>query len=119
MCDASGNQDQIFIDQVTITGIGSSSKGRSDNLQIVGYGDPIASTELDIKLYPNPVKGTILNVEVPDVDEFTYEIKNMVGQTILKGESTGQVRIQGLEAGMYFIEINDGDEIVTKRFIRN
>ncbi|NRA93542.1 MAG: T9SS type A sorting domain-containing protein, partial [Psychroserpens sp.] len=56
---------------------------------------------------------------VPDVDEFTYEIKNMVGQTILKGESTGQVRIQGLEAGMYFIEINDGDEIVTKRFIRN
>lgn len=118
-CDASGNQDQIFIDQVTITGISATSKGKGDNLQVVGYGDTLAESELDFKLYPNPVKGDILNVEALETEKFSYQIKNMVGQTIIKGESTGQIEVSTLKSGMYFIEINDGEDIMIRKFIRN
>jgi hypothetical protein len=118
-CDASGNQDQIFIDQVTITGISATSKGKGDNLQVVGYGDTLAESELDFKLYPNPVKGDILNVDLPEGGQFEYSIKNMVGQTITKGSSNGEIKVNNLESGMYFIEVNDGDEIMIRKFIRN
>ena len=118
-CDASGNQDQIFIDQVTITGISATSKGKGDNLQVVGYGDTLAESELEFKLYPNPVKGDILNVDLPEGGQFEYSIKNMVGQTITKGSSNGEIKVNNLESGMYFIEVNDGDEIMIRKFIRN
>ncbi|WP_299367458.1 immunoglobulin-like domain-containing protein [Winogradskyella sp.] len=118
-CDASGNQDQIFIDQVTITGISSGSRGSKDKLEIVGYLDSPEVSEFDIHLYPNPVKGNILNVEVSSLDVFNYRIVNIQGQTVARGTSDGKVDVSKLEGGMYFIEVNDGDEIVTKKFVKN
>ena len=76
-------------------------------------------SELDLRIHPNPVKGNILNVELPEGGKFEYVIKNMLGQTITKGILHGQIKVSNLEAGMYFIEVNDGDEIMTKKFIRN
>jgi len=118
-CDASGNNDQIFIDQVTITGISSSSKGKRDNLEIVGYLESPELAEFDIKLYPNPIKGNILNVEIPSLETFNYRIINIQGRTIRSGTSEGKIDVSKLEGGMYFIEVNDGDETLTKKFIKN
>ena len=117
--DASGNNDQIFIDQVTITGLSNGSKGRNDNLEIVGYGDSPEVSELDIKLYPNPVKGNILNVEISNLEVFNYRIVDILGKTVSSGRSAGRIDVSKLDAGMYFIEVNDGDEILTKKFIKN
>lgn len=118
-CDASGNQDQIFIDQVTITGIGSGSRGGEDKLDIVGYGDATDIAEFDINIYPNPVKGNILNVELPEMEAFSYRIVTLLGRTIASGTSEGKIDVSQLKSGIYFIEVNDGDEIITKRFIRD
>ncbi|WP_081988251.1 immunoglobulin-like domain-containing protein [Psychroserpens jangbogonensis] len=116
--DASGNQDYIHIDQVTITGT-NSSRGEINNLAIVGSLNEAEISEMDLRIHPNPVKGDILNVELSEGGKFEYVIKNMLGQIITKGNSTGQIKVSSLEAGMYFIEVNDGDEILTKKFIRN
>ena len=116
--DASGNQDYIHIDQVTITGT-NSSRGEINDLLLVGSLNEKEISELDLRIHPNPVKGDILNVELPEGGKFDYVIKNMLGQTITKGNSTGQIKVSNLDAGMYFIEVNDGDEILTKKFIRN
>lgn len=118
-CDASGNQDHIYIDQVTITGIASGSKGKGDHLEAVGYLDSPEVAEFDIKLYPNPVKGNILNVEVPSLESFKYRIVNIQGRTVISGTSEGKIDVSKLEGGMYFVEVNDGDEIITKKFIKN
>ena len=117
--DASGNQDQIFIDQVTITGVSSGSRGKGDSLDIVGYGDSPEITELDIKLYPNPVKGNILNVEISSLEVFKYRIVDILGKTVSTGTSEGRINVSKLDAGIYFIKVNDGDEIITKKFIKN
>ncbi|GAB4154156.1 MAG: hypothetical protein Tsb0033_01750 [Winogradskyella sp.] len=117
--DASGNQDQIFIDQVTITGLSSGSKGKGDNLEVVGYLESPELSEAEINLYPNPVKGSILNIEISNLDEFKYKIVNVQGRTVLSGSSQGKIDVSKLEGGMYIIEVNDGDEIITRKFIKN
>jgi len=117
-CDASGNNDQIYIDQVTITGT-TSGRGNINDLIKVGTLDSgVAAFEDDFRIYPNPVQGQILNVELSEGDKFTYKILNVLGQVISSGESEGEVSVTALESGMYFIEVNDGNEIMTKKFIK-
>ena len=123
-CDASGNQDQIYIDQVTITGISNGGTSTNTITSLGGYtitsSDVSNGIEEDILVFPNPVKGDFLNVKLLDnsVDS-TYVIKNMLGQTVSQGRILNEkVNVSALRAGMYFIEVNDGEEIMTKRFIR-
>ncbi|MCB0461683.1 MAG: DUF5011 domain-containing protein [Flavobacteriaceae bacterium] len=121
-CDASGNSDYIYIDQVTITGITNGTS--SDNtITSLGGGYTITSTEngndKEFSIYPNPVSGNILNVKLLDDAAVSYRVINMIGQTVLSGElKDQQINVESLKSGMYFIEINDGEEIMTKKFIR-
>jgi len=126
-CDASGNSDYIYIDQVTITGITSGTSSQSDGIALLGgiqgFMDGGDSSDVefeeDFLLYPNPVKGDVLNVKLLDDVQVSYRIVNMIGQTIRSGELTdNQVDVQNIPSGVYFIEINDGEETMTKRFIR-
>ncbi len=122
-CDASGNQDHIYIDQVTITGI--TNGGTSENsITSLGGGYTTTSSDTegfegDFMVYPNPVKGSILNVKLLDQAEATYRIVNMIGQTVASGElRDNKVDVSQLRSGVYFIEVNDGEEVMTKKFIR-
>lgn len=114
---ASKKNEQVYVDQITITGTNS---GRGDVNQIVKIKTILPDENIDrnLKLYPNPVKGNVLNVELLESDKFTYAIKNMLGQVVVKGVSEGNVDVSELNAGMYFIEVNDGEDIMTKKFIR-
>lgn len=120
--DASGNNDQIFIDQVTISGLTGSSRGGDRLIALGTYDRPDDNKselfEEDFMIYPNPVRGETLNVLVSGTDKFDYRIINMIGQTVSIGSSEGQVKVNNLEEGMYFIEVNDGDELMMKKFIK-
>ncbi|WP_250433720.1 reprolysin-like metallopeptidase [Hanstruepera flava] len=117
-CDASGNNDQIYIDQVTITGT-NSSRGEINQLialNTLDVDDDFGDQE--IMVYPNPVKGNVLNVKLPGNQDATYTIVNMLGQTVSKGNSISNVDVSTLEAGVYFIKVNEGEEVITKKFIK-
>jgi|GEM_PF-216313 len=121
-CDASGNNDQIFIDQVTITGL-SSASGSNNTLTNLGGTtktgtDKYFNEEEEFIVYPNPVKGIELNVFVPGTDIFDFKIINMLGQIVAEGKSEGKIMVDRIESGVYIIEVNDGDELMTKRFIK-
>jgi Zn-dependent metalloprotease/chitodextrinase len=128
-CDASGNNDQIYIDQVTITGnsgtafapVANSITALGTGIQgLTGYDGDGFDFDDDFLLYPNPAQ-TVLNVKILDVsDKFTYRILNMLGQTVIKGDlSSTSIDVLDLQSGVYFIEINDGEELSTQRFIKN
>ena len=119
-CDASANNDQIYIDQVTITGIGVGTRGKGDSLEMIRTLDTDTGfdSEEDFVIYPNPVKGSILYVKLSGYEEASYRIINMLGQTVMKGDSIKEINVSNLKAGMYFIEVNDGDEAMTKKFIK-
>ncbi|OUR98104.1 hypothetical protein A9Q86_13670 [Flavobacteriales bacterium 33_180_T64] len=117
-CDASANGDQVYIDQVTIRGINGS--GRENTIRALSNfrSDNSFEFEEDFIIYPNPVKGNALFVKLPNNANASFRIINMLGQTMMKGDSVKEINVSNLKSGMYFIEVNDGEEIMTKKFIK-
>ena len=73
---------------------------------------PTASLE-EIQLYPNPVKGDILNIKNSQSNEFS--IYNASGRLIKSGKlENGSVNVNKLPAGVYLIKVGK----TTKRFIK-
>lgn len=74
--------------------------------------------KFDFKLYPNPVRGDILNISSLD-NPATFRIFNMMGQEIAKDKIENQsVYVGSLRAGHYLIEVSDGVSTATKQFIK-
>ena len=122
-CDASGNADYVYIDQVTISGIigtGRNFRG-ADGVTFLSYleFDDAKIEEIDdFIIYPNPVKGDFLNIRMASNENTTYKIANLLGQTVKEGDLNGEIDVRNLKAGLYIIEVNDGDEILSKKFIK-
>lgn len=76
------------------------------------------TSKLDFKLYPNPVKGDIVNFT--EMKESTsYRIFNQMGQQVASGYvENNSVNVGTLMPAIYIIEITDGKSIGTKRFIK-
>ncbi|PJB18531.1 MAG: hypothetical protein CO117_07815, partial [Flavobacteriaceae bacterium CG_4_9_14_3_um_filter_33_16] len=122
-CDASANADLIYIDQVTITGISGTARGENNQLIALGTFDrpdlnDQESIDEDFKVYPNPTKD-ILNVKVFGIESANFRIVNVLGQTVKSGKITNKkIDVSALQSGMYIIEVNDGEEVLTKRFVK-
>jgi len=123
-CDASGNQDHIYIDQVTITGnyggataqVQTSLLGSGPNMLL---GDDDFTTEADFTVYPNPVRTELFVKSTEFIEGTTYKIVSILGQVLLEGVLTeSAIPVQHLQTGMYIIELNDGEETVTQKFIK-
>ncbi|WP_309642167.1 reprolysin-like metallopeptidase [Flavobacterium sp.] len=73
---------------------------------------------ISFNLYPNPVKGEILNIanlESPS----TYRIYNMMGQELGTGKiENDAIYVGNLTTGTFLIEISNGTSSATKRFIK-
>ncbi|WP_333599496.1 GEVED domain-containing protein [Flavobacterium sp.] len=76
------------------------------------------NTTLSYNLYPNPVKGDVLNIANLSSPS-TYRIYNMMGQELGKGKiENDNINVATLKAGAYLIEVSDGSATTTKRFIK-
>ncbi|WP_298424285.1 GEVED domain-containing protein [uncultured Kordia sp.] len=90
------------------------------------YNDPISGDVLgnegatfDFTMYPNPVKGSELTVRVADARSTSYTIKNMLGQTVKVGSLTnGTINVNDMRAGMYVLEVTDGQKAIVKKFVK-
>ena len=125
-CDASTNSDYVYIDQVTITANSGSETNSTNSITAIGPPPYDAMSEAngleledDFIMYPNPAK-SILTVKFIDASEaITYRVINMIGQTVLKGDfASDTINVQSLQAGVYFLEVNDGEELMIKRFVK-
>jgi hypothetical protein len=66
------------------------------------------ATELNIKCYPNPANHTFY-IETDFQAPYTYELRNLIGQTVLEGtasSSVEKVSVAGLVNGVYLLEIH-------------
>jgi endonuclease I len=122
--DASSNADQIYIDQVTITGIISAS-ARMNSEPIKFETNQVSEAEeenvlLDeeFTIYPNPVKNQ-LEVRIFAEQAVSYQIHSLLGHVVKGGNLANKtINVANLKAGIYILQINDGDEILTKKFIK-
>jgi hypothetical protein len=69
-------------------------------------------------MYPNPAKA-ILNIKLATDGISTFRIVNVLGKTVKSGSISNQpINISRLKTGIYLIEINDGEEIILEKFIK-
>ena len=48
----------------------------------------------------------------------TYRIVNLLGQQVKQGTLTQTIDVSNLQAGMYILEINDGEDLINERFVK-
>ncbi|MFD2542836.1 immunoglobulin-like domain-containing protein [Lacinutrix gracilariae] len=78
---------------------------------------PVQSVDSQFTLYPNPVKQT-LNVSLIGLEAQSFEIKNLLGQTVLKGRYTNAINVATLQQGMYILQLHIGEKTKVKKFIK-
>jgi len=73
----------------------------------------------DFAMYPNPTR-SVLNIRMNDKRPGTYRMMNYVGQEVNSGKlSDMELNVSELASGAYILEINDGQKVITKQFIKN
>jgi len=71
----------------------------------------------DLKIYPNPVQSKIFISG--DLDEFSIQIYNALGQEVLSRKNTMNIDVAPLNKGLYFITITEKNKRTTLKFIKN
>ena len=72
----------------------------------------------NISIYPNPTNDLI---QVKSEGEFDIELSNLKGQTILNKKDnydSTQLNIEVYPAGIYFLKIKKGNQVLTKKIIK-
>ncbi len=123
-CDASGNADQIYIDEVTVTG--SLASGASVGPTVTIEEIPTTRTfdltdlsEADVKLVPNPATD-IVSVQVADpinqITVFSVDGREIFRQSYQGVEQTS-LDVRTLPAGVYLVSVQTEEELVTERLV--
>ena len=120
--DASGNNDQIYFDQVIISGDNVSSlRSPSVEESAQALRSFTKSANDNIKLYPNPAK-EMLNIEILEGSYDEITVFSALGNVVHRAE-TGvdrlSIDVSQLSAGMYFIRFVSNGLAVTKRFVKD
>jgi chitodextrinase len=73
---------------------------------------------ITFNLFPNPVKGDVLNITNLDSDS-NYRIFSVMGQELGKGRIENEtINVANLAVGTYLIEVSNEKGTLTKRFIK-
>lgn len=70
------------------------------------------------KVHPNPVEQT-LNIDLIGFEAQTFEIVNILGQTVLKGRYKSMIDVSQFGSGVYILKLNIGEKTKVKRFIKD
>ncbi len=123
-CDASANADQIYVDEVTVTG--SSISGSFVGPMITIEEIPTLAMfnddnliEDDVELYPNPALD-LVSVRVAD-EINQISIFSIQGQEIFRrnyeGVNQTMLEVENLLPGVYLINVQTQEEIITERLV--
>jgi hypothetical protein len=72
-------------------------------------------TSKNITITPNPVSDKLL---IEGLQEYEYFIYNLRGQIIQSGGANADISVAHLRRGIYLLEINSGDGVVWRRFVK-
>ena len=135
-CDASGNGDKVYIDDIVIEGCGTANgnnlaigSSNSNDHENATEHAPITrnnAEKLDrIHLYPNPVSSE-LKVEFLAIDNesILVELFDLNGRSVLsqsieanKGHNQMLLNLGGLSQGVYLLSILDAKRRLTKQVV--
>ncbi|UKB86112.1 M28 family peptidase [Chryseobacterium sp. MEBOG06] len=110
-------------DPVYIYNIGKASVGALQHFAVatgtLGTHETVIKNSLEsLKLYPNPIKDFI-TIELPDssIKNFSFEITDFSGRSVLKKLNEKKINISGLENGAYIGILKSGDQTVVRKVL--
>ena len=122
MCDASGNADDVYIDEISIIGsTGTPKTAPASNVKPSNESiENNLDSEFSFTLFPNPCKN-YANVSLQsEYDAFTVSIFNMNGKLCKRQNISGnetQIYLDGLNSGLYIVTVKSGANVKTERLI--
>jgi len=120
MCDASGNKDDIYIDNIKI----SASTNRFINqypVQINKVGELTPELFQELSIYPNPVYGSEITVHsLFEISNFkVYDVSGrLVKEEIIDNKLQHNLNISDLKSGIYILKAQSEEESQTIRFVK-
>lgn len=75
---------------------------------------------LEVTVYPNPVDGGEVNIELPQTQGFDYKIYDLNGKVLIKDRSSEKqtkISVDGMKSGVYLIQLQEADKKSVKRLI--
>jgi hypothetical protein len=121
MCDASGNRDDIYVDDITITASTTVTNGPVQFVNVEGTGKYLTGVgEEDFVIYPHPAVETlhIVSEEQEKVDVMIFNTTGQMMMHIVLDEGEDEIDIRNLQNGLYVIKIVAGDEVFSKKMIK-
>ncbi|MBK8555679.1 MAG: M4 family metallopeptidase [Lewinellaceae bacterium] len=129
-CDASDNNDDVYIDAITVTGtsgVNILAGTSSQSIRELGKlpEDPMNQSILadndgsNVKLYPNPA-AQFINIESVDAVRSVrvFNINGALMQSERSASSFNRVDVSNLTPGMYFISVETEKGTVQRKFIK-
>jgi hypothetical protein len=123
-CDASDNNDDIYIDAVTLTGFTSSLPEEGQKIAQIApaekTGRRLASdTPGELSLYPNPASD---NLRI-DYDGIISEIQviSATGEVMKAVEpdlEMHEISVENIPAGIYILMVRSGENWIPKKFVK-
>ena len=118
-CDASANSDQIYIDEVTLTSLGTTATLYDRVDEIVAL-KTLAQELSDVMISPNPTTGAVLIQSESLID--TVTVVGMDGKLwksiSISDESQVKVNLEDLSHGMYLIHIQTDSGVSTQKVVK-
>jgi len=107
-----------------VPGGGLAAKGSQLNpMSLIEVTKLIEGNVIDLQVYPNPVKDLLFVRVENQLDNNNIQVYNIAGDlvktvSVETEASLKTIEVTDLTAGMYFIEINNGGEIIHEKFIK-
>jgi len=114
------SQGEVEDYTIDISNTASALASKSSDLTAIG--EPLSETPPieELKLFPNPTQDFV-NLYIQGNIQSRVRISSITGKTLqilTLNQEDNTIDVSNLPSGMYFISIEDGDEVITKKLIK-
>lgn len=118
--DTFANTDPVYIFNVgkaTVGALQHFAVATTASSIVLKTNETAINTLESMKIYPNPAKD-ILNLEVPSsVKNFSFEITDLLGRSLLKQENQTRINVSELKKGVYLGNFKAGEHTVVRKLM--
>ncbi|PQJ21810.1 GEVED domain-containing protein [Tenacibaculum sp. SG-28] len=73
---------------------------------------------VDLTVYPNPATSYVNVNLISKAKAATYRIINTLGMSVKEGDLDTYINLANLNSGVYILEVNDGQKILTSKIMK-
>ncbi|AKK74197.1 leucyl aminopeptidase [Chryseobacterium gallinarum] len=116
--DTFANMDPVYVYNIGKATVGALQHFATASTTLLLNRETSKNSLETTKIYPNPAS-SVLNIEFPGSKEsnFSFEMKNLMGRTVLKANNETRINVSNLENGVYIGVLTVGEQTISKNIL--